>query len=63
MPEIEAKEKRVKSSLSEFQAFLVFQRCRQTKYNSTEPEIRPECESQASPGKGRRTDDDHQGSA
>ncbi len=47
MPEIEAKEKRAKSSLSEFRAFFVFPRCSQTKYNSTEPEIPSECESQA----------------
>jgi hypothetical protein len=55
MPEIEPKEKRAKSSLSEFQTFLGEPCCRQTKYNSTGLKTRSKCEGQASPGKGRRT--------
>src|ERR1039458_531163 len=47
MPEIEPKEKRAKSSLSEFQAFSGKPCCRQTKYNSTRPKTRSKCEGQA----------------
>src|SRR5437773_6158914 len=52
MAEIEPKEKRAKSSPSEFQAVLENSCCRQTKYNSPAPKDRPECESQGSEGYG-----------
>jgi hypothetical protein len=52
MPEIEPKEKRAKSSLSEFQAFFRKPCCRQTKYNSTEPKTRSNCEGQAKSARG-----------
>jgi hypothetical protein len=47
MPEIELKEKRAKSSLSEFRAFYGKTCCRQSKYNSTELKSHLKCESQA----------------